>query len=131
MERCSGGLKVSEGALLAMLGGPRFVRGSVVSDADGEAERLRGMVAMSGLGAAASEMGITKSSLKRRIRPAESNPTAYDETNPVGMSRKYLEGCFGSWRVVNLDARRFEACLETRTGVRLSVEVPRQATSGI
>lgn len=128
MERCSGGLKVSEKALLAMLGGSRFARRAVVSDSEAASADLRADVAASGLDSVASGMGITKSSLKRRLRAPEAYQPAYDEAGPTGAARRYLEASMGSWRVAGFDVRRNEACLETRTGVRLSVDVPRQAT---
>lgn len=131
MDKCSGGLEVSEMALLSMLGGGRFSRVSVVSDSDAARDRLAASVKESGLAAVSAAEGVTKSSLKRRLVAPEAYPAAYDETGPAGLARRYLERSAGSWRVAGFDARTGEACVEMKTGVRLSVAVPRQFTSRI
>lgn len=127
MDKCSGGLDVSERALLAMLGGVRFVRGNVVSDSAAERDRLGGLVAEGGLDETASKEGITKSSLKRKLRGGEALVPSYDEQGSADLARRYLERSFGSWKVAGFDASLGEACVEMGTGVRLSVRVRKTA----
>ena len=221
MDKCSGGLDVSERALLAMLGGVRFVRGNVISDSAAERDRLEGLVAESGLEGIASGLGqwraasaedknlvgnytqssgtstltalqvgtlnefvasgsvfpgfgagfenlrvgdlvllrgqlnfkenglyqvlslgsrsaywilgrvrmegITKSSLKRKLRGGETYVPSYDEQGSADLARRYLERSFGSWKVAGFDASLGEACVEMGTGVRLSVRVRKPA----
>lgn len=124
MDKCSGGLDVSERALLGMLGGGRFVRRGVVSDSEADKQRLRESVRVSGLDFVASTEGLTKSSLKRKLAVTEEYPKSYDETGSANLGRRYLERSFGSWKVSGFEASSGEACVEMRTGVRISVRVP-------
>ena len=79
----------------------------------------------------ASNLGITKSSLRRKISPKDPYPPAYDQTFPSGSARRYLERASGKWRVVSLDPKKSRACLETGPmKVRISVDVPAAARFG-
>lgn len=128
---CSGGLEVTKQALLGMLGSNKFEKKQVVSRSDMiRDEALEAVDQADGnLDVASSRLGITKSSLKRKIGQPAETPVSYDETRPVSPSRKYLEDNFPSWTVRDFDAKTSRACLDmvSPSGtVTISVEVPPQ-----
>ena len=126
---CKGGLDVSEKALLSMLGSSKFVKKPVVSDSERKIYDILAVIEDSenNLDVAASRLGLTKSSLKRMVSTSNSYAAAYDERNPLGRSRKYLERTMGKWTVATLDPATGAACLNMNNGkttVRLSVTAP-------
>lgn len=131
---CSGGLKVTKQALLGMLGSRKFEKKQVVSRRDMIRDEALEAVdqAEGNLDVASSRLGITKSSLKRKMLQPAGMPVSYDETRPVSVSRKYLEDNFQSWTVRDFDAKTRRACLEMTSPsgiVTLSVDVPPQFTT--
>ena len=128
---CSGGYSVAKQALLGMLGSRKFENKQVVSQRDMiRDEALEAVDQADGnLDVASSRLGITKSSLKRKIGQPAETPVSYDETRPASPSRKYLEDNFPSWTVRDFDAKTSRACLDmvSPSGtVTISVEVPPQ-----
>jgi hypothetical protein len=126
---CSGNLRVSDSALLSMLGTGRFKKNNnIVSNEELEIAKINSKISDSGgnMGVASSSLGIKKSSLKRRILSKETKTKAFDELFSTNSTRRYLERTAGSWRVLNLDARSSEACVEMTGGptkVMLSVKL--------
>lgn len=121
---CSGGIDVSERALLSMLEGGKFNKRPVLSTLEQDSYEANALVSELGISRASSRLGLRKSSLKR-ILQAPAQPTeSYDESAPSGLARRYLEKSFGRWNVKNLDPKSMTACLETRSGVRMSVNIP-------
>lgn len=126
-------MRVSEPALLSMLGTPRFPKKYVVSDSDMNLARIKSTLDSFGgdLNRASAELGISKSSIKRRLSASSSGDVAYDEIGPSSSTRRYLERNMGRWKVLNLDAGTQEACLETVGGpskVVFSVKVSLRVT---
>lgn len=125
---CKGGLNVSEKALLSMLGTPRFSKKDTVSYSEQKKAEILSALdeAENNLDVAASRLGLTKSSLKKIVSAKETSVSAYDENNPVGMTRKYLEKTMGKWNVAAFSPDNGNACIEMKNGsgtVRLSVDV--------
>ena len=129
---CSGLDRTNEKALLAMLGSKKFEKRQVVSEASMSREEAAAALEDAGgnLNVASAKLGITKSSLKRKISSPTESPVAYDEANPNSPSRKYLEDNFGSWKVQDFDAKKRQACLKMTNPsctVTLSVAIPEQS----
>jgi hypothetical protein len=125
---CKGGLKVSEKSLLSMLGTPKFSRKPTVSYSEQKIYDILAVLEKSGnnLNVAASKLGITKSSLKRIISKSETYSSTYDENNPLGATRRYLEKTMGNWNVAAFNPDNGTSCLEMNNGagtVRLSVDI--------
>lgn len=132
---CSGGIDITKQALLGMIGSKKFEKKQVVSESDMSRDAALAAIdsADGNLDVASSSLGITKSSLKRKIQPPAEAPVSYDETRSVSVSRKYLEDNFSSWTVRDFDAKTSRACLEMTSPsgtVTLSVDVPPQFISG-
>jgi hypothetical protein len=135
-DACSGTERLSKKALLSMLGEKKQPKQPVVSVADQEYASTADLFEKNNkdLDATASMLGLKKSSLKRKLANTTSAYSAYNETSPDSISRKYLENNFASWTVSSFDAKTMEACLDMTNGsgtIRLSVAVPKQFTSRI
>jgi hypothetical protein len=129
---CSGFDRTNEKALLAMLGSKKFEKKQVVSEASMSREEAMAALedADGNLNVASANLGITKSSLKRKISSPTESPVAYNEANPNSLSRKYLEDNFGSWKVQDFNAKTRQACLKMTNPsctVTLSVTIPKQS----
>lgn len=130
---CSGGISVSEKALVSMLGGDKFSNSGYVSQSEVEISDIKsdveslmdaGKDANTAFSIVSSTLGISKSSLKRKLAPKDVYPAAYDEAFPTGRTRKYLESNMGKWEVLSLDPSKSRVCLKIGpSGVRLSVDV--------
>lgn len=125
---CSGGIDVSERALLSMLEGGKFNKRPVLSTPEQDSYEANALVSELGISRASSRLGLRKSSLKRILQAPPQPAESYDESAPSGLARRYLERNLGSWKVKSLDPRSMTACLEMRSGVRISVDIP-QLTS--
>lgn len=123
---CSGNARVSKKALLEMLGSKKSPASKIVSDFEANKASAIALVDEYGIDVAASKLGVTKSSLKRKISSNEARPSAYNENFPSNLTRKYLEKNFESWRVSNFNGRTGEACIDMvseSATVKLSVTV--------
>ena len=125
---CKGGLEVSEKALLSMLGSKKFIKKSVVSASELKVSEAFELLDESNgnINLAAAKSGVTKSSFKRIISSGTLANSSYDELFSPSISRKYLEGTFGKWKVAAFDPNTGSACIEmnSKAGVvRLSVDV--------
>lgn len=125
---CKGGLEVSEKALLSMLGSEKFIKKPVVSYSELRVSEALALLDESNgdIGLAAAKSGMTKSSFKRLISSAVPSSDSYGESYPIGVSRKYLEGTFGKWKVAGFDPSTGSACVDMNNGtgvVRISVDV--------
>jgi len=125
---CKGGLDVSEKALISMLGSDRFSKRPTVSYAEQKKSELLTALgdASNDIGVAAARLGLSKSSLKRMLASTETSFIAYDEANPIGKQRRYLEKNMGKWTVSALSSYSGNACIEMKSPsgtVRLSVTV--------
>jgi hypothetical protein len=123
---CFGGIEVSQRAFLSMLEGGKFNKKPVLSISEQNSYEANEIISELGISKAASRLGLKKSSLKRIVSPPPIPNESYDESAPAGRSRRYLERNFGSWKVKNLDPKSRIACLEMKSGVTLSINVPAQ-----
>lgn len=125
---CKGGLDVSEKAFLSMLGTARFPKKPTVSYAEQKRAEILTVLenADNNLDLAASQLGLSKSSIKRILSSTEASLVAYNETNAIGKRRQYLEKNIGRWSVATLYPNNGTACVEMKNPsctVRLSVSV--------
>lgn len=121
--------RISKESLVSMLGNKKFVRPKAVPESEVLMDQITSVLEESGgnLNVAASRLGLTKSSLLRKMIGNEEGVPGYDETGPSGSTRRYLEKNFGSWNVSGFDPDKREACLRTKSSVTLSVTIPDQS----
>lgn len=126
--QCAGGILTSEMALLSMLEGDKFNKRPVLSTSEQKNYEIKELVSEIGISKASSRLGLSKSSLKRALSPPSPPAESYDESYPSGISRRYLERNLGKWKVIDFNPKSRTACLETSSGVRISVDIPVQFT---
>lgn len=128
---CSGGIRVSKKAFLSMIGEDKFQKNITTSQSEAEIYEIISELESTEKNIVASRLGITKSSLKRKIKPKDSYPAAYDENFNYGPARNYLEKNSDKWNLVSFDPKKSRACLEIGPSkVKISVDVSLGAKFG-
>jgi transposase-like protein len=115
---CSGTSRLSKGALLSMMGDAPFRPAPMTepSFSEREKDRILSVVEENGgsVNKASVVLGISASSLRRRVEAWGSNPPTAREQESTNPTRRFFEGARSPWSVRSFDPLSREACIEIR-----------------
>lgn len=133
MGACQGNQKLNKKAFISMLGSSSHSRLPVVaSNADLEIARV--MKAIEDQGGdrrrAASTLGISIHTLKRKLSPPAPSAASYDEKGSPNLTRRYFENLESPWKITSFNTSNGEVCVEINSAstVHVSAKVSVSAT---
>jgi len=113
---CKGTQRLEKKTFIALLGAGPYIAPSILNLTLDEANQHNAQVALDNAGGnqqiAARTLGITPSSLRRKLKQWSAEPkTAQNYINP---SRKFFEN-LSSWKITNFNSEIGEVCVDIKT----------------
>ena len=130
---CSGTSRLSKGALLSMMGDAPFKKPPMNDPPLSEQEKARIMAVVEDNGGninrASVVLGITASSIRRRIESWNAPQNAPQREESTSPTRRFFERAKSPWSISSFDHRSREVCIEIRnpsTTTKFSYFAPHQ-----
>lgn len=118
-QACSGSARLSRGSLLSMMGYGPFTPAPLNEPpiSEEKKERILAVIEENGgsINRAAVVLGISASSIRRRIAQWSTQETSAQTVGSVSPTRRFYEKISHPWGVKSFDPEKREACVEIRT----------------